>query len=96
MVRTATVVRLSCNSCKYYQCRFYNTGASRHKQYHRLNKNHTARNKEHKKNFRNKRIRNTLGVLVAPVRMEVDNNEVQDHIDFSVNNNDDNNVSDAS
>ena len=28
--------------------------------------------------------------------MEVDNNEVQDHIDFSVNNNDDNDVSNAS
>ena len=28
--------------------------------------------------------------------MEVDNNEIQDHIDFPVNNNDDNDISDAS
>ena len=50
-VRSATVVRLPCNSCrtKYYQCRYCNTKASCHTKYHRLNKNHTARNKEHKK-----------------------------------------------
>ena len=98
MVRTATVVRLSCNSCrkKYYQCRYCNTKASRHTKYHILNTNHLSRAKEHKKNVRNKKIRDTLGVPVAPVRMEVDNNEVQDHIEFPVNNNDDNNISDAS
>ena len=55
-----------------------------------------VRNKEHKKNFRNKRIRDTLGAVVAPVRMEVDDNKVQDHIDFPVNNNDDNDVSNLS
>ena len=81
---------------KYYQCCYCNTGASRHTKYHILNTNHLSRNKKHKKNVRNKRIRDTLGVLVAPVRMEVDNNEVQDHIDFPVNSNDDNDVSNAS
>ena len=97
VVRSATVVHLSCYSCrtKYYQCRYCNTETSCHKKYYVLNQNH-SRNTQHKKNVRNKRIRDTLGVLVAPVRMEVDNNEVQEHIDFSVNNNDDNDVSNAS
>ena len=97
VVRSATVVHLSCNSCrtKYYQCRYCNTETSCHKKYYVLNHNH-SRNTKHKKNVRNKRIRDTLGVLVAPVRMEVDDNEVQDHIDFPVNNNDDNDVSNAS
>ena len=97
VVRSATVVHLSCNSCrtKYYQCRYCNTETSCHKKYFVLNHNH-SRNTKHKKNVRNKRIRDTLGVLVAPVRMEVDDNEVQDHIDFPVNNNDDNDVSNAS
>ena len=45
VVRTATVVRLSCNSChtKYYQCHYCNTGESRHTKYHILNTNHLSR-----------------------------------------------------
>ena len=83
VVRSATVVRLSCNSCrtKYYLCRYCNTETSCHKKYYVLNRNH-SRNTQHKKNVRNKRIRDTLGVLVAPVRIEVDDNEVQGHNDF--------------
>ena len=59
-----------------------------------LNTNHLSRAKQHKNNVRNKKIRDTLGVPVAPVI--TDDNEVQDHIDFPVNNNDDNDISEES
>ena len=45
--------------------------------------------------YQKKRIRDTLGVPVAPVRMEAEDNEEQDHIDSPMNNNDDNYISNA-
>ena len=45
VVRSATVVRLSCKSChtKYFQCRYCNTEEFCHKKYHRLNTNYLSR-----------------------------------------------------
>ena len=53
VVRTATVVCLSCNSCcpEYFQCCYCNIEVSCHKKYHRLNQNHILNKitKRHKK-----------------------------------------------
>ena len=90
VVRSATIVSLSCKSCctKYYQCHYCYIEAHHYKKYHIFNQNSLSRNTQHNKNARNKKIPDTLDVPVA--------NEEQDHIDSLMSNNDDNDISDAS